>query len=86
MKLLLGLKKPKGRPMIPERGSGKVVTYMSVHIFPRYKKRPVMRVLARKGDRHEQRVPYDPKDKDDFENQWSVACATIESDPRDVAE
>ena len=86
MKQLRSLKKRKGRPMIPK--SGKLVTshYMSGHIYPKYKGSPVMRVFARKGDRHEQRVPYDPKDKKDVENQWSLACAIIESDPRDVAE
>jgi hypothetical protein len=41
-----------------------------------------LRVLARKGDRHEQRIPIDFDAKHELQAQWGLACAVIESDPR----
>ena len=78
-------KKLKDRPKI---GKKKLENahYMSGHIYPNHKsaKGPLMRVFTRKGDRHEQRIPYDPKDRADAVRVWDLACACIETDPRPV--
>ena len=42
----------------------------------------LMRVLARCGDRHEQRFKINWDDKPDVIDQWPLACAIIETDGR----
>ena len=40
------------------------------------------RVYLRKGDKVEESLPADPKDKNDMRTKFSLACALIENDPR----
>ena len=43
-----------------------------------------LRVFTRKGDRHEQRIEIDWKDKSDVAMKWALACSCIEVDSRPV--
>jgi hypothetical protein len=73
----------KGRPKATfVRGKLEKVEYMTGRIYPTHQTRPVMRVYTRKGDTHEQRFQYNPKDNDDVKKKWHLACSAIELDPR----
>ena len=77
-------KKIAGRPIL--KAKPETAYYMGGRIYPQLKGKPVFRVFARKGDRHEHNIPYDPNDKKDKEAQWHLACSIMETDPREVIE
>ena len=78
-------KAKKGRPSMSLKG-GKLQNagYMSGRIYGTYRYKPCLRVYTRSGDKHEQRFPYDPKDKNDVKEKWHLACSSMELDPRPV--
>jgi hypothetical protein len=76
----------KNRPTIPKNRKLTNAHYMSGHIYTKYGGAPILRVFTRKGDRHEHRLPYEPKDNANVQQQWNLACAIIEADPRVVPE
>ena len=81
------LRKKKKKPDRPKmKAKAEATHYMGGHIYPRHQGKPVLRVFARKGDRHEHRIPYDDKDKKDKEDKWHLACSIVETDPREVIE
>jgi hypothetical protein len=84
LKQLQAMKTKKDRPKAPKKLQN--AHYMTGVIYPNYKSPSgnIMRVFARKGDRHEQRIPYNPKDRADAMRAWDLACACIETDPRPV--
>jgi hypothetical protein len=86
MKFLQRMKAKKNRPSTPANAmKAKIATYMTGRILP-YPKKGNMRVFCRKGDRHEQKLNFDPKNKKEFAETWALACATIETDPRPVGD
>ena len=84
LRQLRARKKHKDRPKAPKKLQN--AHYMTGVIYPNHNssKVPILRVFARKGDRHEQRLPYNPKDRADTMRAWDLACACIETDPRPV--
>ena len=86
LSILRKAKKLKNRPTIPKNRKLTTAHYMSGHIYTKYGGAPILRVFTRKGDRHEHRLPYDPKDNANVQQQWDLACAVIEADPRVVPE
>lgn len=91
LKQLRTLKK-KGRPTLSKTGKPEKVHYMGGAIYPIPKGmgrkdapvNPVLRVFTRRGDKREQRIPYKPKSRESVQQAWDVACAAIETDPREV--
>ena len=77
-------KPKKNRPKIAKNGKLSNAEYMSGRIYTTHGGRPVLRVYTRKGDTHEQRIPYDPTDKADTSDAWHMACSAMEIDPRKV--
>lgn len=82
MTFLQRVKANKNRPSTPANAAtAKKATYMTGSILP-YPKKKHIRVFCRKGDRHEQKLNFDPKNRKEFVEKWALACATIETDPR----
>ena len=84
LKQLRAVKTKKDRPKAAKKLQN--AHYMTGVIYPNHKTSDgnILRVFARKGDRHEQRLPYDPKDRTNTLRAWDLACACIETDPRPV--
>ena len=81
------LRKKKKMPDRPNmKAKAEATHYMGGHIYPRHQGKPILRVFARKGDRHEHRIPYDDRDKKDKDDKWHLACSIVETDPREVIE